>query len=107
MTSAYGVIAVYKPPGILSNAIVTVIRQVLQRSLGEQVVTGGSGSPIRRKRIAVGHGGTLDPIAEGILVVGIGNATKLLPSFLLGSKVCATRVISVPAVVANRHVVLM
>ena len=26
----------------------------------------------------VGHGGTLDPMATGVLVVGFGNATRLL-----------------------------
>ena len=27
----------------------------------------------------IGHGGTLDPMAEGILPVAIGKATKLIP----------------------------
>ena len=33
--------------------------------------------------VKIGHSGTLDPIATGLLVVGIGEATKLL-EFLLG-----------------------
>lgn len=35
------------------------------------------------KGVKIGHSGTLDPIATGLLVVGLGEATKLL-EFLLG-----------------------
>ena len=34
----------------------------------------------------VGHAGTLDPMATGVLVLGIGNATRLLPYVVDGSK---------------------
>ena len=34
----------------------------------------------------IGHGGTLDPLATGVLIVGIGNGTKSLQQFLDGSK---------------------
>lgn len=34
----------------------------------------------------LGQGGTLDPLAEGVLVIGIGAATKQLPQFLQCSK---------------------
>ena len=30
----------------------------------------------------MGHGGTLDPLATGVLILGIGNGTKALPKFL-------------------------
>lgn len=33
-------------------------------------------------QLKIGHGGTLDPLATGILILGIGNATKVLPQFL-------------------------
>jgi len=49
----------WKPKGISSNGFLKQIRKM----------TG-----IRK----VGHAGTLDPLAEGILVVGIGKGTKLL-----------------------------
>ena len=49
----------WKPKGISSNGFLKQIRKI----------TG-----IRK----VGHAGTLDPLAEGILVVGIGKGTKLL-----------------------------
>lgn len=34
----------------------------------------------------VGHGGTLDPFAEGLLILGIGKYTKKLTKFLKGSR---------------------
>ncbi|RKP05790.1 pseudouridine synthase [Thamnocephalis sphaerospora] len=35
----------------------------------------------------IGHGGTLDPLASGVLVVAVGTGTKQLQSYLDGSKV--------------------
>jgi tRNA pseudouridine55 synthase len=34
----------------------------------------------------MGHGGTLDPLASGILIIGIGRGTKVLSHFLGGTK---------------------
>lgn len=31
------------------------------------------------KSVKVGHAGTLDPLAEGVLVIGVGNASRLTP----------------------------
>ena len=39
-----------------------------------------------RMRRGVGHGGTLDPIATGVLIIGIGKATRLMERVLDGSK---------------------
>ena len=45
-------------------------------------------SKFRRKRdkrklsVKMGHGGTLDPLAAGVLVVGVGSGTKEMDSFL-------------------------
>jgi tRNA pseudouridine55 synthase len=36
----------------------------------------------KRPDIKVGHGGTLDPCATGVLVLGIGSATKVLTAYL-------------------------
>uniref|UniRef100_A0AAZ3QU81 tRNA pseudouridine(55) synthase n=1 Tax=Oncorhynchus tshawytscha TaxID=74940 RepID=A0AAZ3QU81_ONCTS len=45
-------------------------------------------NPRKRKKQALkmGHGGTLDSAASGVLVVGIGNGTKMLSTMLAGSK---------------------
>ncbi|KAI1074139.1 pseudouridine synthase [Whalleya microplaca] len=33
-------------------------------------------------RVKIGHGGTLDPLATGVLILGVGKGTKSLQSFL-------------------------
>ncbi|MEM1071966.1 MAG: tRNA pseudouridine(55) synthase TruB [Planctomycetota bacterium] len=38
------------------------------------------------KRIKVGHGGTLDPLATGVLVILVGKATKRQDTVMAGSK---------------------
>ncbi len=54
-----GVVILAKPEGMTSHDAVARLRRVLG---------------IRR----VGHAGTLDPMATGVLVVGVGRATRLL-----------------------------
>lgn len=58
--TADGLLLVDKPAGVSSHDVVGAAR----RALGE-------------KRI--GHGGTLDPFATGLLVLLVGRATRLLP----------------------------
>lgn len=36
----------------------------------------------RELRVKMGHGGTLDPLASGVLILGVGSGTKALQSFL-------------------------
>ncbi|WP_338670121.1 tRNA pseudouridine(55) synthase TruB [Pseudodesulfovibrio methanolicus] len=40
----------------------------------------------RLKQYKIGHGGTLDPMARGVLLVLLGNATKLAPYLTGGTK---------------------
>lgn len=54
-----GIINVDKPPGITSMDIIRRIRKA---------------AGLRR----VGHSGTLDPLASGVMVVAMGSATRLL-----------------------------
>lgn len=63
----HGVLVVDKPAGMTSHDVVDRIRRVFGT----------------RK---VGHAGTLDPDATGILVLGLGNATRLLSFAQAGSK---------------------
>ena len=37
-------------------------------------------------KVKIGHGGTLDPLATGVLVTGLGKGTKLLQQFLTCTK---------------------
>jgi len=56
-----------KPPGITSMDVIRKIRKA---------------SGLRR----IGHGGTLDPMATGVIPVAVGNATRLLEYLLDGNK---------------------
>ena len=58
-----GILLVNKPAGITSHDVVDMVR----RKLG-----------LRR----VGHAGTLDPLAEGLLVVLVGKSTRLFNRFV-------------------------
>lgn len=41
----------------------------------------------RKGGLKIGQGGTLDPLADGVLVIGIGKGTKNLSQFLECTKV--------------------
>jgi tRNA pseudouridine55 synthase len=62
-----GVVVIDKPTGLTSHQVVAKIRRL-------------AGT---RK---VGHAGTLDPMATGVLVIGIGKATRLLGYLALTKK---------------------
>ncbi|MBI2436320.1 MAG: tRNA pseudouridine(55) synthase TruB [Candidatus Magasanikbacteria bacterium] len=66
-----GYILIDKPAGWTSHDIVAYIRKLLKRS-----------DPSLPKRFRVGHAGTLDPFATGLLIVGIGReATRQIDIF--------------------------
>jgi tRNA pseudouridine55 synthase len=60
-------VIVDKPPGLTSHDVVARLRRLVGT---------------RR----VGHAGTLDPMATGVLVVGVGTATRLLHHLVLTDK---------------------
>lgn len=60
-------LAVDKPVGITSHDLVSQVRRALNE---------------RR----VGHAGTLDPLASGVMIVGVGQATRLLGRITLERK---------------------
>lgn len=66
-------LAVDKPCGMTSHDVVSRVR----RALGER---------------RVGHAGTLDPDASGVMVVGVGQATKLLGMLTLDRKCYRARI---------------
>jgi tRNA pseudouridine55 synthase len=78
VTVPSGLIAIYKPSGWSSAAVVGKIRWILESELSK--------AHGKKSKVKVGHGGTLDPMAEGVLVLGVGSGTKLLDSYLSGSK---------------------
>jgi len=85
-TALNGVFVVDKPLGLSSAAVVGRVRFALEyycRASGDPAAVGRSK---RKPWIKVGHGGTLDPLASGVLVIGVGNSTKDLNTFLKGDK---------------------
>ncbi|MDE6099941.1 MAG: tRNA pseudouridine(55) synthase, partial [Paramuribaculum sp.] len=62
-----------KPVGWTSFDIVKRIRSTLTRRYG-------------LKKMKVGHAGTLDPLASGVMIVVTGRSTKLIESLQAGVK---------------------
>lgn len=82
-----GLIAVHKPVGMTSNDVVVKIKRILLNQAKSTVAYSSTvPMPNTSSKIKVGHGGTLDPLAEGVLVLGIGKGTSLLQVYLAGSK---------------------
>lgn len=67
MVSPQGFILVDKPQGITSFDVVYKIRRLFPKC-------------------KVGHGGTLDPLATGLLVLAVGKATKQIDQFINDDK---------------------
>lgn len=67
-TPIHGWLIVDKPAGLSSNAVVGKVR----RATGAQ---------------KVGHGGTLDPLATGVLPLALGEATKTVSYVMDGAKI--------------------
>ncbi len=61
-----GFVNVFKPAGPTSAQIVARVRRIFGVYVGD-------------RRLAVGHLGTLDPQAAGVLPVAVGKATRLIP----------------------------
>lgn len=73
MPTPAGLLLIDKQKGFTSMDVCAIIRARLRRA----------GAP---KRIKVGHAGTLDPMATGLLVVLVGKATKLCNQFMADQK---------------------
>lgn len=66
-TAPDGIVVIDKPSGMTSHDVVSRLRRVCGTR-------------------AIGHAGTLDPMATGVLVIGVERATKLLGLLTLTSK---------------------
>ena len=64
----HGWLVVDKPSGITSSAVVGAVRRLTNAA-------------------KVGHGGTLDPLATGVLPLALGEATKTVSYVMDGTKV--------------------
>jgi len=78
VTVPSGLVAILKPKNWTSSDVVMKVKGVLLK--GMQHRCNG------KFKLKIGHGGTLDPLAEGVLVLGVGEGTKLMSQYLEGSK---------------------
>ncbi|KAK9448423.1 pseudouridine synthase [Limtongia smithiae] len=83
--SASGSFAVEKPPGVTSSQYMIRIQRKLEKDPEFHVPSSTERRERKRKRLSpvkAGHGGTLDPSAEGVLILAINEATKGLSQYL-------------------------
>jgi tRNA pseudouridine55 synthase len=71
----HGWLVIDKPVGLGSTQVVSAVKRALRTA----------GAP----KVKVGHGGTLDPLASGVLPIALGEATKLAGRMLDSDKVYA------------------
>src|SRR3954463_4196524 len=69
----HGWIILDKPLGLGSTTAVSAVKRILRQA----------GEP----KTKVGHGGTLDPLASGVLPIALGEATKLAGRMLGADKI--------------------
>ncbi|RLN87198.1 hypothetical protein BBJ28_00014581 [Nothophytophthora sp. Chile5] len=67
MATPCGFLSVRKPAGVTSTQCVRVVRSLFDTK-------------------QVGHGGTLDPMATGVLIMALGRATRVLPHLTTGKE---------------------
>ncbi|SPO00654.1 related to pseudouridine synthase [Cephalotrichum gorgonifer] len=92
-----GVLAINKPVGLSSAQVIrdcqmqfnpsATFAPLLKKESDKRAAEGAKAFNRRSKnkkelRVKMGHGGTLDPLASGVLILGLGNGTKSLQGFL-------------------------
>ena len=91
--------AIDKPKGITSAQVVRDLQETFKRSklfapwlCAEKANREKVNNYQQRRRkdkrlnVKIGHGGTLDPLATGVLIIGVGKGTKQLERFLACTK---------------------
>lgn len=77
-TSLFGFLNINKAPGLTSHDVVAHLRRAARHMTGQKV--------------KVGHAGTLDPMATGVLIICIGPATRLSEYVMASTKRYVARV---------------
>ncbi|XP_023585748.1 pseudouridylate synthase TRUB1 isoform X2 [Trichechus manatus latirostris] len=83
LLSLNGVFAVHKPKGPTSAELLNRLKEKLLAEAGMPLP---KCNKRKKQTFKIGHGGTLDSAAKGVLVVGVGRGTKMLTSMLSGTK---------------------
>ncbi len=73
------VIAINKPYQWTSFDVVRKIKNLISKKLRQEL-------NIRTKKFKVGHAGTLDPLAEGLVLICTGKATKSINELMIAEK---------------------
>lgn len=87
-----GLLLVDKPAGISSFGVVARVRWIVTHELKKEHITRGychdsqANKGICRCKVKVGHTGTLDPAATGLLILAIGSYTKKVPELIKKDK---------------------
>ncbi|EIN07290.1 pseudouridylate synthase 4 [Punctularia strigosozonata HHB-11173 SS5] len=85
-----GLFAVAKPSGPTSMKLINDMKPLINNSalfvekskLGKVDAKQKKKGRFGRQAVKIGQGGTLDPLADGVLVMGVGKGTKELSGFL-------------------------
>ncbi|KAL2829992.1 pseudouridine synthase [Aspergillus cavernicola] len=101
-----GVFAVHKPQGVTSADVIRKLQyhfnpsELFRPWIEHEKSRRKRENNFQRKRrrnqkieVKIGHGGTLDPLATGVLVTGVGTGTKNLNDFLACTKTYETVVL--------------
>lgn len=87
------ILLVDKPAGMSSFGVVARVRRKLSEEAGIVEVRGKDGEMRqKRQKVKVGHAGTLDPFATGLLILLVGKATRRAEEFLKLDKEYVTTV---------------
>ncbi|KAK9322845.1 pseudouridine synthase [Lipomyces orientalis] len=86
-----GTFAVHKPAGVSSATFMETVQRKLEADpefINTNMTREERQKRKRRKmpKVKMGHGGTLDPAADGVLVLGVNEGTKKLGEYLNCSK---------------------
>src|SRR3989344_5159128 len=83
-----GFLLIDKPTGLTSHDVVAKVRRILRQSGSRQFLvdskklsTNNSQLTTRAPKVRVGHTGTLDPLASGLLILVLGSYTKRAGEF--------------------------
>lgn len=77
------ILLIDKPAGMSSFGVVARVRRKLSEQAGFVMIKGKDGvERQKRKKVKVGHTGTLDPFATGLLIILTGKETKRANEFL-------------------------
>ncbi|TPX13460.1 uncharacterized protein E0L32_006190 [Thyridium curvatum] len=103
-----GIFAINKPIGMSSAQVIrdcqtffnpsSLFRPLIEQEAAARARESNQNRKRRGKakrdvRVKMGHGGTLDPLATGVLILGVGRGTKALPEFINCTKTYETIVL--------------